>query len=144
MTAASPEAFVHLFDWPFARCEAELPALVERAVESDGRRSVFGHSMGGHGALVVALRNPQRYAAVSAFAPPLLLDNAQKQKMTTPPISSTDRMSRVSGASTLASDGPMSAPTMAAAKISVNHIAFLLISRSRFRRRAEPPASRRP
>ncbi len=28
MTAASPEAFVHLFDWPFARCEAELPALV--------------------------------------------------------------------------------------------------------------------
>ena len=48
---------------------AELPALVERAVESDGRRSVFGHSMGGHGALVVALRNPQRYAAVSAFAP---------------------------------------------------------------------------
>lgn len=48
---------------------AELPALVERILPFDGRRSVMGHSMGGHGALVVALRNPERYACVSAFAP---------------------------------------------------------------------------
>ncbi|MCK7592890.1 S-formylglutathione hydrolase [Pseudomarimonas salicorniae] len=48
---------------------AELPALVEKALPFDGRRSVMGHSMGGHGALVVALRNPDRYACASAFAP---------------------------------------------------------------------------
>ncbi|MGH8428146.1 MAG: alpha/beta hydrolase-fold protein, partial [Gammaproteobacteria bacterium] len=30
---------------------------------------IFGHSMGGHGALIVALRNPERYRSVSAFAP---------------------------------------------------------------------------
>jgi len=48
----------------------ELPALVEaRFPVLAGVRSVSGHSMGGHGALVAALRNPQRYAAVSAFAP---------------------------------------------------------------------------
>lgn len=47
----------------------ELPALVEREFSVSDRRSVFGHSMGGHGALVCALRNPGRYASVSAFAP---------------------------------------------------------------------------
>ncbi|TAJ86512.1 MAG: S-formylglutathione hydrolase [Reyranella sp.] len=48
----------------------ELPALIEAnfPVEA-GRRGVFGHSMGGHGALVIALRNPQAYLSVSAFAP---------------------------------------------------------------------------
>lgn len=35
----------------------------------DDARGVFGHSMGGHGALVCALRNPDRYRSVSAFAP---------------------------------------------------------------------------
>ena len=34
-----------------------------------GRQGIFGHSMGGHGALVAALRNPERYRSVSAFAP---------------------------------------------------------------------------
>ena len=34
-----------------------------------GRQAIFGHSMGGHGALVCALRNPDRYRSVSAFAP---------------------------------------------------------------------------
>jgi S-formylglutathione hydrolase len=48
---------------------AELPALVEKAIPFSGRRSVMGHSMGGHGALVVALRNAERYACVSVFAP---------------------------------------------------------------------------
>ncbi len=48
----------------------ELPALVEANLPLDGeRRALSGHSMGGHGALVVALRNPGRYRSVSAFAP---------------------------------------------------------------------------
>ena len=48
----------------------ELPALVEVNFPVDAaRRGVFGHSMGGHGALVIALRNPQAYRSVSAFAP---------------------------------------------------------------------------
>jgi S-formylglutathione hydrolase len=48
----------------------ELPALVEKnfAVSTE-RRGIFGHSMGGHGALVSALRNPTRWHSVSAFAP---------------------------------------------------------------------------
>ena len=48
----------------------ELPALIESNFPADGsRRCISGHSMGGHGALVVALRNPDRYRSVSAFAP---------------------------------------------------------------------------
>lgn len=48
----------------------ELPALVERHLPLDGeRRVIAGHSMGGHGALTIALRNPHRYCSVSAFAP---------------------------------------------------------------------------
>ncbi len=48
----------------------ELPTKVESHFNLDGdRRGVFGHSMGGHGALVLALRNPDRYRSVSAFAP---------------------------------------------------------------------------
>ena len=50
--------------------DRELPALVEAEfpVRRD-RRGVFGHSMGGHGALVTALRDPARWQSVSAFAP---------------------------------------------------------------------------
>ena len=48
---------------------SELPALVEKHFPATERRSVAGHSMGGHGALVVALRNPDRYRTASAFAP---------------------------------------------------------------------------
>lgn len=47
----------------------ELPALVESAFPVTGRRAILGHSMGGHGALICALRNPGRYRSVSAFAP---------------------------------------------------------------------------
>ncbi|WP_166261676.1 S-formylglutathione hydrolase [Marinobacter salicampi] len=47
----------------------ELPALVESALPVSPVRSVSGHSMGGHGALVCALKNPGRYKSVSAFAP---------------------------------------------------------------------------
>lgn len=49
----------------------ELPALVLGAQDSlDAKaQAIFGHSMGGHGALTIALRNTQRYRSVSAFAP---------------------------------------------------------------------------
>ncbi|MCK5770396.1 S-formylglutathione hydrolase [Algiphilus sp.] len=50
--------------------DRELPAVVEThfPVLPD-RRGIFGHSMGGHGALVTALRAPERWTSVSAFAP---------------------------------------------------------------------------
>ena len=47
----------------------ELPALIEANFAVGERRGIFGHSMGGHGALVCALRNPGRYQSLSAFAP---------------------------------------------------------------------------
>ena len=48
----------------------ELRALVEAQFPADpARTGIFGHSMGGHGALTIALRNPDRYRSVSAFAP---------------------------------------------------------------------------
>ena len=47
----------------------ELPALVARHFPLNGQQSISGHSMGGHGALVCALKHPERYASVSAFAP---------------------------------------------------------------------------
>ena len=48
----------------------ELPALIEEHFPVDAAKwGVFGHSMGGHGALVTALRNPDRFKSVSAFAP---------------------------------------------------------------------------
>ncbi len=49
---------------------AELPELVAAQFPVDPKRqSIFGHSMGGHGALTAALRHPHRYRAASAFAP---------------------------------------------------------------------------
>ena len=48
----------------------ELPEIVQsRFPVLPDQQGIFGHSMGGHGALVCALRNPQRYRSVSAFAP---------------------------------------------------------------------------
>lgn len=47
----------------------ELPALVEAQFPATTLRALSGHSMGGHGALVLALRNPGRYRSVSAFSP---------------------------------------------------------------------------
>jgi len=48
----------------------ELPALVAAQFPVDmSRQGVFGHSMGGHGALTLALNNPGRFRSVSAFAP---------------------------------------------------------------------------
>jgi S-formylglutathione hydrolase len=50
--------------------ETELPDLIAREFPVDmNRQGISGHSMGGHGALTIALRNPGRYKSVSAFAP---------------------------------------------------------------------------
>lgn len=56
----------HMYDY----VTKELPALVEDKLPViPGVRSVTGHSMGGHGALICALKNPGMYRSVSAFAP---------------------------------------------------------------------------
>lgn len=47
----------------------ELPALIEASFPVTDERSISGHSMGGHGALIIALKNPGRYKSVSAFSP---------------------------------------------------------------------------
>lgn len=47
----------------------ELPALIEEHFPVNDKRAISGHSMGGHGALMIALRNPSRYSSVSAFSP---------------------------------------------------------------------------
>ncbi|MDV5171425.1 S-formylglutathione hydrolase [Photobacterium rosenbergii] len=47
----------------------ELPALIEEHFPVSNKRAISGHSMGGHGALMIALRNPSRYSSVSAFSP---------------------------------------------------------------------------
>jgi S-formylglutathione hydrolase len=69
--------YVDATEVPFARnyrmwtyVTKELPALVAAEFPIDpARQGVTGHSMGGHGALTVALRNPDRFRSVSAFAP---------------------------------------------------------------------------
>ncbi len=48
----------------------ELPALVGQHFKVDmNRQGIFGHSMGGHGAMTIALKNPDRFRSCSAFAP---------------------------------------------------------------------------
>lgn len=64
-TQAPWAAHYRMFDY----VAEELPALVEAHFPVTAARAISGHSMGGHGALVVALRNPGRYRSVSAFAP---------------------------------------------------------------------------
>ncbi|WP_145531738.1 S-formylglutathione hydrolase [Yersinia kristensenii] len=55
----------HMYDY----ISQELPALIGQHFSVSARQSICGHSMGGHGALMLALRNPQRYQSASAFAP---------------------------------------------------------------------------
>lgn len=47
----------------------ELPALIDKHFPTTSARAISGHSMGGHGALILALKNPGSYRSVSAFAP---------------------------------------------------------------------------
>ncbi len=47
----------------------ELPAWVQANLPANDVRAISGHSMGGHGALTIALKNPGRYRSVSAFSP---------------------------------------------------------------------------
>lgn len=69
--------YVDATEEPFAKhyrmrsyIERELPELAAKHFPVDlSRQGIMGHSMGGHGALTIALRNPDRYQAVSAFAP---------------------------------------------------------------------------
>jgi S-formylglutathione hydrolase len=55
----------HMYDYVVH----ELPALVETSFPATEARAISGHSMGGHGALTIALKNPGRYKSVSAFSP---------------------------------------------------------------------------
>jgi S-formylglutathione hydrolase len=69
--------YVDATEAPFARhyrmrtyIEEELPALIAKNFPADMlRQGIMGHSMGGHGALTISLRNPGRFKATSAFAP---------------------------------------------------------------------------
>lgn len=47
----------------------ELPTLLEAQLPLSDKRAISGHSMGGHGALVIGLRNAARYQSMSAFSP---------------------------------------------------------------------------
>jgi len=47
----------------------ELPDLIEQNFPVSTQRAISGHSMGGHGALTIGLKNPDRYCAISAFSP---------------------------------------------------------------------------
>lgn len=69
--------YVNATQAPFAQhyrmrdyIERELPELIAREFPADmTRQGIMGHSMGGHGALTIGLRNPETYRAVSAFSP---------------------------------------------------------------------------
>ena len=47
----------------------ELPILIEQTFPVTSQRAISGHSLGGHGALIVALKNPDRYISATAFSP---------------------------------------------------------------------------
>lgn len=65
-TQAPWSTHYHMYDY----VTQELPELVQNHFPVDPRRqSISGHSMGGHGALTIALKNPDQYRSVSAFAP---------------------------------------------------------------------------
>ena len=55
----------HMYDY----VTQELPELLAEHFPLNGKASISGHSMGGHGALVIGLRNPEKFASISAFAP---------------------------------------------------------------------------
>ena len=66
---ATQEPYARFFNM-YTHVVEELPALIAAGFPADtARQGIFGHSMGGHGALTIALKNPARYRSVSAFAP---------------------------------------------------------------------------
>ncbi|KGA34487.1 S-formylglutathione hydrolase [Pectobacterium brasiliense] len=64
-TQAPWAAHYRMYDY----ISSELPALVQQHFNVNRRQSISGHSMGGHGALMLALRNPDQFQSASAFAP---------------------------------------------------------------------------
>jgi len=64
-TQAPWSANYHMYDYVVS----ELPGLIEANFPVSELRSISGHSMGGHGAMTIALKNPERYRSVSAFSP---------------------------------------------------------------------------
>lgn len=58
-------AHFHMYDY----LRDELPQLIRSQFNVSERCAISGHSMGGHGALIMALKNPGRFTSVSAFAP---------------------------------------------------------------------------
>lgn len=55
----------HMYDYVVN----ELPAIIEATFPVSDKRAISGHSMGGHGALTIAMLNPDRYSSMSAFSP---------------------------------------------------------------------------
>lgn len=64
-TQAPWNAHFHMYDY----IVNELPACIDAHFPTNGKQGIFGHSMGGLGALVLALRNPAKFQSVSAFSP---------------------------------------------------------------------------
>ncbi|MBV4365455.1 S-formylglutathione hydrolase [Erwinia phyllosphaerae] len=64
-TQAPWDAHFRMYDY----LNEELPALIAGNFNVSDKQAIMGHSMGGHGALMLALRNPQRFVSASAFAP---------------------------------------------------------------------------
>lgn len=64
-TQAPWASHFHMYDY----LTKELPVLINTHFPTNGKQGIFGHSMGGMGALTLALRNPEIFQSVSAFAP---------------------------------------------------------------------------
>ena len=67
LNATQPPWATHYRMYDYLR--DELPALIQSQFNVSDRSAISGHSMGGHGALIMALKNPGKYTSVSAFAP---------------------------------------------------------------------------
>ncbi|HAG8174729.1 TPA: S-formylglutathione hydrolase [Escherichia coli] len=67
LNATQPPWATHYQMYDYLR--DELPALIQSQFNVSDRCAISGHSMGGHGALIMALKNPGKYTSVSAFAP---------------------------------------------------------------------------
>ena len=67
LNATQPPWATHYQMYDYLR--DELPALIQSQFNVSDRSAISGHSMGGHGALIMALKNPGKYTSVSAFAP---------------------------------------------------------------------------